>query len=169
MAGLTRYQGKETNAPSRGLLLPRVELNDVSVFQLQGITDNTEKQKAAGMTVYNLKNGTVGGTSIGIYVWDGEKWRPIKQCVAGEWYPSVTGSQGTYRVFCFNGGVGCWWIDYTDENGNNPESQGFRVKGAFLLSNWEFATYGTTPPLSIEQFGGWKHASVKTGVRCVKD
>jgi hypothetical protein len=108
---------KETGATPKGLLLPRVDLLNVSVFQLPGNGDSEEEKNAAGMTIYNLNiTGTVGGTGEGIYVWDGKKWRPMKQCVPGVWDTPVTGPSGaTYRVYCFNGGVGCWWIDFSKE------------------------------------------------------
>jgi hypothetical protein len=57
-----------------GLLLPRIELTDVSKFQLSDV----DKEKADGMLVYNTGKNTIGGNGvIGLYAWDGSKWRPV--------------------------------------------------------------------------------------------
>ncbi|GHT02806.1 hypothetical protein FACS189440_15460 [Bacteroidia bacterium] len=61
---------------NRGVLLPRVSLNDVSVWQLEGSSvDGT------GMMVYNTNNNTTGGSGSGVYVWNGSAWASIKSTV----------------------------------------------------------------------------------------
>ncbi|MDR1737449.1 MAG: hypothetical protein LBR66_01325, partial [Candidatus Symbiothrix sp.] len=61
-----------------GFLLPRVELDDVSVFQLQALSDDGTVKAAKGMLVYNTSKTTKGGGGfVGEFVWDGSKWLPV--------------------------------------------------------------------------------------------
>jgi uncharacterized protein (TIGR02145 family) len=69
---------KEAAAPYRGLLLPRVSLNEPDEFQLIANPSDVQLSEAAGMTVYNLNECLTvspgkGGT--GIYVWSGTQWQ----------------------------------------------------------------------------------------------
>jgi hypothetical protein len=58
-----------------GLLLPRVELEDVSAFQLPGYDDAGKKESAIGMVIYNTKKTTKGAQGVtGKFVWNGKRW-----------------------------------------------------------------------------------------------
>jgi hypothetical protein len=65
---------KETSAPARGLLLPRVPLTDLTSFQLPTTIVDTE-EKATGMVVYNLAENAF--VCPGLYVWDGSTWNRL--------------------------------------------------------------------------------------------
>ncbi|MDR0682516.1 MAG: hypothetical protein LBG15_11815, partial [Dysgonamonadaceae bacterium] len=58
-----------------GLLLPRVSLENVNTWQIDG---DEEKEAAIGMIVYNTNDNVVGGNGYGLYVWDGNVWTPVK-------------------------------------------------------------------------------------------
>lgn len=58
---------------SKGLLLPRVSLNNAGVFQLD-VNAGYTAANAAGMMVYNTNPSTTGGSGVGIYVWSGTAW-----------------------------------------------------------------------------------------------
>ena len=66
-----------------GILLPRVEINDVNVLGVfantTGLDTSDEKNRHTGLVVYNVGTTTNGGTTVlveeGIYVWDGQIWR----------------------------------------------------------------------------------------------
>lgn len=66
----------ELRTDSKGVLLPRINLEKVSVFQLdlEGTDTTTD---AAGMLIYNTNATVEGGDGIGLYIWDGEKWAKI--------------------------------------------------------------------------------------------
>jgi hypothetical protein len=60
-------------AKDLGLLLPRVALEDIHVFQLSG-----DKNQAIGMIVFNTSPDTKDAQGvIGEFVWNGTKWLPI--------------------------------------------------------------------------------------------
>jgi hypothetical protein len=64
---------------SLGLILPNVELDNVSQWQLDegpGKT-STSYPEAGGTIVYNKKATTTGGNGAGLYIWDGGKWRAL--------------------------------------------------------------------------------------------
>ena len=60
---------KSTN---KGLLLPNVELDDVSNFKFSKEKANIDSAK--GMIVFNTNANIKGGSGAGVYVWDGAKW-----------------------------------------------------------------------------------------------
>ena len=62
----------DLKSTTKGLLLPRVSLNDVGVFQLSDKEE--EASTAGGMIVYNTNDLISGGNGKGVYVWDGEEW-----------------------------------------------------------------------------------------------
>jgi uncharacterized protein (TIGR02145 family) len=88
------------HTPGKGLLLPSVELNDVSVFQL---ADESTKEDATGMMVYNINPCTVCGIGKGIYVWNGTQWRPMNNSPS-----SVQDSDGNSYLVAAFGAAGCW-------------------------------------------------------------
>jgi hypothetical protein len=59
-----------------GLLLPRVPLNNVAIFQLLEVGTSTA-DTADGMLVFNTKPEIVGGKGIGVYVWYNRSWHPL--------------------------------------------------------------------------------------------
>ena len=61
----------DLQSTTKGLLLPKVALADVSIFSLEG-TDSPEA--ARGMLVFNTNAAIVGGNGAGLYVWSGTKW-----------------------------------------------------------------------------------------------
>ena len=60
-----------------GLLLPRVSLANVTSWQLRG--DDADKTWGFGMLVYNTNEQIVGGKGVGVYMWNGEHWEPLKE------------------------------------------------------------------------------------------
>jgi hypothetical protein len=67
-----------------GFLLPHVELEDVSKFQLQDLTDDGTVKAAKGMLIYNTSKTTKGAEGIdGQFVWDGAKWLPVGSGAGG--------------------------------------------------------------------------------------
>lgn len=61
-----------------GLLLPRVELDDVNeltVFLDKTSPDYaTQKTRHVGLTIYNIKPDHANNIEKGVYVWNGERW-----------------------------------------------------------------------------------------------
>lgn len=63
-----------------GLLLPRVNLNDITKFDIfSTVHENdgdiaTQKKRHTGLMVYNLNEAPLKNLEKGIYVWNGEKW-----------------------------------------------------------------------------------------------
>jgi hypothetical protein len=61
-----------------GLLLPRVELLDVTQFQLPGNESEEKRQSAIGMVIYNTSETTKGARGVkGKFVWNGKRWSPL--------------------------------------------------------------------------------------------
>lgn len=56
----------------KGLLLPRVSLDNARVFQL-----SEDAATAEGTMVYNTNADIEGGYGVGLYVWEGNKWFKI--------------------------------------------------------------------------------------------
>lgn len=79
---LKENENVDANA-SKGLLLPRVNLEDVNelypMFE-EGSTDytDTEKDKHTGLIVYNLTDREEDGLTPGIFVWEGRKWIKVR-------------------------------------------------------------------------------------------
>jgi Bacterial surface proteins containing Ig-like domains len=80
----------ELRADTKGLLLPRVALQDVSVFTLDEVGTDTATT-ANGMVVYNTNPDIIGGKGIGTYVWDGVKWMLIGETDVSPAIVYVTG------------------------------------------------------------------------------
>ena len=59
----------KSESENKGMLLPRISLNDVSVFQLDG-----DSSTAEGMIIFNTNESAINGKGSGTYVWCGEKW-----------------------------------------------------------------------------------------------
>jgi formylglycine-generating enzyme required for sulfatase activity len=79
-----------SNAGGLGMLLSRVALNDVSVWQLDGNSD-----EGTGMVVYNTNKCILGGGGAGVYVWDGSVWEAIG--------PSIPCPNGTEMAYVAGG------------------------------------------------------------------
>jgi len=98
-----------TNTGTKTLALPRVSL--ASTTDLLG-----NASLLTGMLVYNT-NTTLG---VGVFFWDGSEWMVLSSIVTDNTdgvLGSVTGSNGTYRTWCFpeSSGLGCWMLDNTKE------------------------------------------------------
>ena len=59
----------DINATDKGVLIPQVSLSDVSDTMLDGL--NTA---ATGLLIYNTNAGTVGGSGVGYYYFNGSIW-----------------------------------------------------------------------------------------------
>ncbi|GHT72058.1 hypothetical protein AGMMS50239_41410 [Bacteroidia bacterium] len=87
-----------------GLALPAVHLNNDGDLQLEGGT----KAEMEGTIVYNTNETLSGGK--GLYVWTGQKWTAVSASTT-----TVTGTNGTYRIYTYPDGVGTWMIDNSKE------------------------------------------------------
>jgi uncharacterized protein (TIGR02145 family) len=93
----------KTGGNSFGFLLPRVPLENVNTWQISGTSDN-----GSGMVVYNTNNTVTGGNGIGIYVWNGVAWMPLKSD-GNDVCPRIVKDfeDKTYYTGWF-GDAGCW-------------------------------------------------------------
>lgn len=70
----------QISSDSGGLLLPRVELDNIfefTVFSTIKKTDpdyDQQKRKHVGLAVYNIKTDYTKNIEQGIYIWNGERW-----------------------------------------------------------------------------------------------
>lgn len=62
----------DINATDKGVLIPQVSLSDVSDTMLDGL--NTA---ATGLLIYNTNAGTVGGSGVGYYYFNGSIWERL--------------------------------------------------------------------------------------------
>lgn len=83
----------DITATDKGLLTPRVSLNDISVAA--PITS-----PATGLLVYNNNAAVVGGNGEGFYYWNGAQWTQL--IVSGNAW-SITGNSGTNPTTNFLG------------------------------------------------------------------
>ncbi|MDR0427606.1 MAG: hypothetical protein LBH12_03265, partial [Dysgonamonadaceae bacterium] len=69
---------------TKGLLLPRVQLTDLTKLSpmFNGSYDPAENAKHVGLTVYHVHGCPVPIPS-GIYVWDGSEWKPLRNGGSG--------------------------------------------------------------------------------------
>ena len=61
-----------------GLMLPRVAITDVKVFQLQE-SGGDSQVTANGLVVYNTNEQIIDGRGAGMYVWYDNLWRPLNE------------------------------------------------------------------------------------------
>ena len=66
----------DLQSTSKGLLLPRISLTNVTTFTLDEKGADTAAT-AKGMVVYNTNANITGGAGVGVYVWDGAKWTTV--------------------------------------------------------------------------------------------
>lgn len=68
----------DVSSTNGGLLLPRIKLeslDNINVFtNLSVITNDSEKKRHAGLTVYNILTDFNKNIEEGIYVWSGSRW-----------------------------------------------------------------------------------------------
>jgi hypothetical protein len=62
----------DVNASDKGILIPRVNLNDVSNTSLDGVNNAVE-----GLLIYNTNSSVVGGDGKGFYHFNGTKWEKL--------------------------------------------------------------------------------------------
>ncbi len=86
----------DLQSTNKGLLLPNVSLQNVN--SLNPLTGDL--QKAKGMIVYNTNPDVVNGSGVGLYIWDGAKWRTVS--VNGG---TMTTTPATLPVFPKDGGI----------------------------------------------------------------
>jgi lysophospholipase L1-like esterase len=77
-----------------GLLLPRVAIADVKVFQLQESGSDTYST-ANGLIVYNTNENVTDGRGSGIYVWYENLWRPLNEFGAKTTFNKLKGKKLT--------------------------------------------------------------------------
>jgi hypothetical protein len=65
----------DLQSETKGLLFPRVALNNVKIFQL--CDAELDIAAAEGMAVFNTKASISGGYGKGIYVWYDKQWYPL--------------------------------------------------------------------------------------------
>lgn len=69
-----------TTTTKGGLLLPRVELNDLNELDIFDVINTTDADYAVqklshtGLTIFNTKVNEAAKIEKGIYVWNGQKW-----------------------------------------------------------------------------------------------
>ena len=77
---LKNLDNSSNNSPvnaDKGLLLPRVDLEDIyNLYPMfpTGYDKNSEDLKHTGLFVYNTNEDLYNGDGAGCYMWDGEKW-----------------------------------------------------------------------------------------------
>jgi uncharacterized protein (TIGR02145 family) len=140
--------GGQTNM---GLLLPNVELNDdASEFVLVpgGTVTEDIKQTATGMIVYNTAYVLKGA---GVYVWDGNKWMPLRDPCQNSILDKRDGN-----VYCTGDfGAAGWWMTqnlryiptdpgYAYPNQDNTILDPGKHPEYGLLYTWDAAANGET-------------------------
>jgi hypothetical protein len=116
-----------------GLLLPRLNLQDVAHWQLAG---EDKKASAQGMMIYNTNADVTGGSGQGIYVWDGGKWEAVKSTVESE-HPVVafTLSPSESSVDIYAGGSKYFEVsEFMPENASYPGVRWTIIEGAEFIS-----------------------------------
>jgi len=111
---------KSTN---KGLLLPNVELDDVSNFKFSKEKANIASAK--GMMVFNT-NADMEGGGVGVYVWDGQKWLSAFGGNGGtDPKPNPDGTvdqqigKNTYKTYDYNGTV--WMVQNSMEGTSSAQ------------------------------------------------
>jgi hypothetical protein len=99
---------------SKGLLLPKVALANVNIFQLS----EEKAAEAVGMIVYNNSDATIGGQGKGIYVWDGGKWMFAVSSEA-TLVTSVTVSSENDATSVMSGSTLQFYADVAPDNATN--------------------------------------------------
>jgi len=83
----------QTTSDGGGLLLPRVEIDDINILgvfgNVTGLDTPQEMLKHKGLTVYNIGTTNV---EAGAYIWDGLKWKKagLKKEINFFYMPSIT-------------------------------------------------------------------------------
>jgi uncharacterized protein (TIGR02145 family) len=157
---------------TKGLLLPRVQLTDLTKLypMFTGNYDPAENAKHVGLTVYNMKGITWTGVPSGLYVWDGAKWSCINvkptlaTCDPLYYEPDVTK-----------------YVDITvkvpDEFGNSTGTKNLRFLTYNLGANpnmtvkeqMAYVSTMTKPEEDITVFGGlyqWGRKDPEHSLRC---
>lgn len=93
----------DISATDKGVLIPRVSLNDVTTTQLDGV--NTA---ATGLLIWNTNVSTVGGSGIGFYYFDGTLWVTLEGISDSDWYEQGTNNapNSIFDNIFTNGAVG---------------------------------------------------------------
>ena len=60
-------------ATDKGVLIPRISLNNVTTTMLDGIN-----VAATGLLIYNTNAAVTGGNGIGFYYFNGTQWKSLK-------------------------------------------------------------------------------------------
>jgi hypothetical protein len=69
----------DISAANKGVLVPRVSLNNVTTTQLDGT--NTA---ATGLLIWNTNATTTGGNGVGFYFFNGTQWMPVLQTITDD-------------------------------------------------------------------------------------
>jgi uncharacterized protein (TIGR02145 family) len=99
---------------SIGLLLSHISLDNVYTWQIGG-----DKDLGVGMVVYNTNINVSGGKGIGVYVWNGNVWEPVKFSIEDICPHLINDVEGnTYSTGWF-GAAGCWMTQNLRSTKNN--------------------------------------------------
>lgn len=134
----------------KGLLLPRVELQNVNTIAgtISGVTAENSQAHTA-LTVYNLNKCTAGnGNDDGIYVWNGNEWLPLKQVNSPAYTFTDARDNSVYLASSF-GEAGDWMVQnlrYHDATMQLSDSNdGVNEKRYFYPNGSTGNTYGNPP------------------------
>ena len=128
----------DLKSTTKGLLLPKVALNNANVFQLS--TNAAEIASGVGMTVFNTNANIVGGSGAGTYVWNGTQW---EQPLTAPSTPGTTNPDGstdvqigtnTYKTYTY--GLHTWMV----ENSKEGTATFARYEGPGGASNGKYYT-----------------------------
>ncbi len=122
----------DLDVTDKGLLLPKVSLDNVTIFKL---TDGGAKSNV-GMVVYNTNASIIGGSGEGLYSWDGKKWRSLT--ASGS---AMTTNPTTLPAFQKEGGSETITV-------TSPDAEG--VSGSYTYTIISGGNYATVDPQSSE-------------------
>ncbi|WP_081852539.1 FISUMP domain-containing protein [Prevotella sp. 10(H)] len=99
---------------TRGMMLPRVFLTDLSKLKMDALTEYTgvERNKHIGLTVYNVNEDRCQKDPIykAVYVWDGEHWT-ILQPMDQDYIVETDQEGQPFKARNFGSRAGIWMIE----------------------------------------------------------
>jgi hypothetical protein len=167
--------GLDVNYSDKGILIPRVSLSDVSVYN----PPITGGGNARSMLVYNTNTAVVGGNGEGFYYWDSvaTKWKYIAAPANGPGSPGqVLTSQGpnnppqwsTLSVSGGGGNTGCanciTQISAPTTNVTWAQCADYcnSMGGGWRMPTWDEAIYYRTSLNITSPPGGWQSINIWT-------
>ena len=67
----------DIESTDKGILIPRIALNDLTNYQLFNATTEASRPEVVGMLVFNTTVNETKGMKAGFHYWDGQKWQLI--------------------------------------------------------------------------------------------